>query len=802
MAAIIDRALKTFYSRAESLSRTSGEVSIEDARFIKFTELLDLSEIIENPTICRYSGGRVNAPWSIMGYSLNIERDIDNEADSSIEDDDDSDTSFNMNHNTFSETHNYTIINGLFHGLRETENSKKADILKIVKETHRFIDNTIKKEYDFLVSDSHDIVDLQHMLIESSRKNIINRIQIIIISDYLMIQDDLPKNIPLHTGVADCRVEYFDIRRWSDIYYSKSKREPVNFSLTEMGYNNIEVVSNDNNNDLKCFLTAFPGNLIADLYDNFHMRLLESNVRMFLSLKRKKNRGMVHTIEHEPELFLSYNNGISATASNIKYVPNSNIIDQIEDFQIVNGGQTTATLYHSKVKLKKDLSNVFVQVKLTMIRDPEERKKAVPQISKFSNTQTEIRKSDFHANNPYLINLAKLSKKCYYIDKNGINNYYFFERMAGQYNEERSKQGPARHQAAWEQRYPADGVFAKIDIGRWMNILYGKPHLAATSAEKSFESFINRTNEGKSSISVNEYKNLVAFGMIFRRARTVCGKKNSKTFPPIISDSSVGMATTIHSMGFLHYITSGRLDYHKIFNKEYPENFLDELLVYVIKECWKIIEKSGGSSAQEYAKNEKCWKSIKKNVRLNNNNLMLIEPMMLSEKVLQQREKGDVSENQLYFNLLDKYYKNKGSLFMSLFDLSILDGQFSRYRAVLRNLKKQIEERDSKIKLSRLKKINEFWEDVSNQNIELGETVSAKLDIDVDLKNLYNFLFGDISKNLEMIQNNILEGNEDEFDGKTEAFEKLKDIIEDYDSWGCLSLNQLCEIQYLLNVIN
>ena len=91
-----------------------------------------------------------------------------------------------------------------------------------------------------------------------------------------------------------------------------------------------------------------PGETLAKIYEKFGNRLLEKNVRVFLQARKKSvNDGIKTTIENEPGMFFCYNNGLTATACNIKKsLTNHGIaIDIIDDFQVVNGGQTTASIF-------------------------------------------------------------------------------------------------------------------------------------------------------------------------------------------------------------------------------------------------------------------------------------------------------------------------------------------------------------------------------------------------------------------------------------------------------------------------
>ena len=57
-------------------------------------------------------------------------------------------------------------------------------------------------------------------------------------------------------------------------------------------------------------LTAIPGEALRFLYEKYGARLLEANVRSFLSVTGKVNRGIRHTLKDDPQRFMAYNNGI------------------------------------------------------------------------------------------------------------------------------------------------------------------------------------------------------------------------------------------------------------------------------------------------------------------------------------------------------------------------------------------------------------------------------------------------------------------------------------------------------------
>ena len=100
-------------------------------------------------------------------------------------------------------------------------------------------------------------------------------------------------------------------------------------------------------------------------------------------------------------MFFSYNNGLTATAEIevSQETDSTKSIKSIKNLQIVNGGQTTASVHYSKFKFDADLSRVFVQMKLSVV-DPELLETIVP-IAEYANTQNKVNAADFFANHPF-----------------------------------------------------------------------------------------------------------------------------------------------------------------------------------------------------------------------------------------------------------------------------------------------------------------------------------------------------------------------------------------------------------------
>jgi hypothetical protein len=256
----------------------------------------------------------------------------------------------------------------------------------------------------------------------------------------------------------------------------------------EKGLQCLQVPSIDELYD--CYLAIVPGEILAKLYKEYSNELLESNVRAFLGQAGKFNKGIRDTIRTKPQMFLPYNNGITATAELVetKIISNQLLITKITDFQIVNGGQTTASIFHTQKKYKDaDLSRIFVQMKLTVIKDKEQKNIEVPNISRFANSQNKVSELDLSSNNPFFIQIENLSRKKYVINPENKNQsvLWFFERANGQYRETLNKQSAAQ-QRKFKEQNPTEKKFVKSDVAKFINLYDLEPHFVALGSQKNF----------------------------------------------------------------------------------------------------------------------------------------------------------------------------------------------------------------------------------------------------------------------------------------------------------------------------
>jgi hypothetical protein len=794
MSNIEELTLNKFHSECKNIYDSSDDIVLEDIRFIKFTELFENSGVFKNITSCRYEmiAPKRKSSWKLMGYSF-ITESVSEEI---IDSDEGDDTTENDSLKEYEWS--YTIFNGVFHGENNKLTTvKTSDIKRAIEDSINFIEATLVGHAKGFVKDYHPVKDLQEHLFDLDQRGALERIEICIITDGILNVDNFDKSVFIEGINRECRIHYWGINKWSELSKSKSKRLPINIDFTsdQFIHYTVRYLERESSSTLKNYLTICPADLIADLYDEHGTQLLENNVRVFLSLKNKYNGPMSRTIGANPELFFSYNNGLSATASAIGVDEESGRILNISDLQIVNGGQTTATLYHTKRHLKKSLTNVYVQVKISVLKRDDKYGGIIKEISRYANSQSAIKQSDFWTNDQFLIDFERVSVRNP-IQTEGNLYFYFFERMAGQYKETKNRKGSPREVAAWERQYPKRLVFNKIELARWYNAMRLLPHIAVGSAEKQFDYFMRQEN--KPEVTDSRYKSVVGFGMLCERSRKVTGKKNSKEFPPIIGDPNVGMATSVYAVSFLHYITQGRLDYHAIFNGTWKVESFDVILKSVIKRVWEQIYQFDKVYTRDKTKVESCWKFVMANTEVTPTVLNKIERYLISKAELEIREANGESEELQYFNILNSLTEKDCSLISGLNDLVTTNRRFKSHSSKIDAIVKRISDESILIPLSLLKEIKEVINDVIKHNLSIQG--KGYKNINLDFMRLSSDVFQRRHLLIETLELKASDQMGHELEIYHRKIKELKDLIDKFDIYPGLSIGDFRKIQNILFV--
>ena len=203
----------------------------------------------------------------------------------------------------------------------------------------------------------------------------------------------------------------------------------------------------------------------------------------FFSFGAKSIKGIRNTIQNEPEMFFAYNNGLTTTAESVETDTARERIRSVTNFQIVNGGQTTASIFTATKKDKAALSKVYVQVKLTVI-PPERAEVVVPRISEYANTQNKVSAADFFSNHPFHLRIEELSRRIWAPSPVGglRETHWFYERARGQYANAQANLTPAKLRE-FLAKNPRPQMFTKTDLAKFEYSMSMRPHIVSSPAQ-------------------------------------------------------------------------------------------------------------------------------------------------------------------------------------------------------------------------------------------------------------------------------------------------------------------------------
>lgn len=435
-------------------------------------------------------------------------------------------------------------------------------------------------------------------------KDCIKRIRICALTNGLVKPIAL-KNITI--GCAEVSFSLWDIDRLYRCVTSGKMRETIEIDFEEKFQTTIPCIENSTSDKYSVYLAIINGNLLADLYDEFRDRLLEKNVRSFLQVKGNVNKGIRDTLREEPDMFLAYNNGISVTAESVEIVRDDNgkpSIKRIRDMQIVNGGQTTASIFNARNdrKIAADLSQVFVQMKISVIHSEADMDKIVSRISTFANTQNKIQIADFSANDPFHRRIEELSRTIWAPAQGGMKpKNWFYERARGQYADMLTRESTAKRKKEYKETHP---LFTKTDLAKYENTWDQLPWQVSEGAQKNFHRFMLRLKERKGFIPDEiYYQHLIAKAILFRQAEKLVQKQQYGGYRANI---------VTYTLAFLSFKTAQRIDLDRIWKEQSLSPALENEIVEISRFIQKlIVNPPGGANVGEWCKKEKCWHTIR-----------------------------------------------------------------------------------------------------------------------------------------------------------------------------------------------
>lgn len=503
-----------------------------------------------------------------------------------------------------------------FDSRTELASLTRTDVDAAFKRVANFFDASLRKN---LAADL-EITSPEYGLARqiADRKSLIRHLNLILVSERTL-SDRIQALPDSETAGIATSFHIWDISRLHRQRSSRSHKEALDLDFEAMFGTGISCLPAHLGTDAyQSYLVVMPGPILSTIYEKFGARLLEQNVRTFLQARAKVNQGIRTTIMTEPGMFFAYNNGITATAQSVetKRTGDGLQITRITDLQIVNGGQTTASLFHTRRKDKADLAQIFVQMKLSVI-DSEASEKVVPRISEYANTQNRVQAADFFSNHAFHIRMEEFSRRIWAPAGKGAQREtkWFYERARGQYVDAQAKLTPAE-QKRFKAENPKPQMLTKTDLAKFENVWDDHPRYVNLGAEKNFARYAARIGKewDKSSDSFNEgyFKRAVARGIIFRATERIVSAQpwyNNGYRANIV-------AYTLAVLSELTRRQEKTLDFQRVWNAQAISSVLETTIAVVASRVNDDLLRpmQGISNISEWAKREACWARMLENM--------------------------------------------------------------------------------------------------------------------------------------------------------------------------------------------
>lgn len=484
-----------------------------------------------------------------------------------------------------------------------TERQVSGDLGQLQIQIGNFVKQAFRKNSVF---DSNDeIGEHLHELKDDADSKY--SVYVDIFSNVNYYNDDLEKSVD-YDGVCKVFYEYHDASQIFETINAEEAKDLIVDFRHDYG-RPLEAIRISKNKDFDVYLTAIEGDVLAKVYKDHKSRLMDGNVRAYLKRTQKTNRGIVKTIKDEPQDFVAYNNGISAVAalknSVIKTVDNNVVlIHSLDRLQIVNGGQTTVTIYECS-RDPVDLTEVTVPMKITILKQQDENPELTSNIAVYANTQTAIAKSDLSSNRPFYKAFESISRDelpCYRTPAHSNEDAYFwfFERANGLYN--------TRKRIIWNssskfaRQFPEKNKFTKKILAKVIMAFSCNPTSVCLGNERCFSDF-NSLIENNSIIPDKNYvKNAIAALIIWRTADKIILKNKLP----------IKAAVLPYTVSYISHKMEGRIDLDSIWNNQ----AVDASLKTDIETVAKAVSQYFNSALSEhpntlmYGRKDACWEAV------------------------------------------------------------------------------------------------------------------------------------------------------------------------------------------------
>ena len=498
-----------------------------------------------------------------------------------------------------------TLVVSVFENRPEISKMGKVDVTKNAKQATKFY-RMCKSGYFENVEETDPGYIIAEYINDYERE--IENIKVILITNKETVPET-PDSIKIDKVTV--KFEVWDLERICQSLYQNKSHEDLVIRFQNKYNNPLKMIKVKQDTDVyDCYIGVISGQCLAEIYRDEGQRLIEKNVRSFLQATGIINQGIKKTLSDEPEMFMTYNNGISTTAKSIvideeKSDEDFVVIKEITDWQIVNGGQTTASI-HNALQSGIDISQVNVQIKLTVIREQSKTEEMVGFISKYANSQNKINMSDFSANDPYHIEMTRLAEKIYVPSENGKSTLrWYYERARGQYMVDVNRQPTPAAKKKFKEVSPKSMCISKTVAAKCMMAWMRYPNVVSKGLETNFIEFSAMIKNGEvPEPSQESYISMISKVILFKECDKLVAKQNFGGYKAQINYYTIALLAEFHS---------DMVDDNEIWKNQTISAELSILLDDLIMKVWNhfMNPEVVGINITQWCKKEDCWKLLK-----------------------------------------------------------------------------------------------------------------------------------------------------------------------------------------------